>query len=93
MLLPIGEPESQRGRDAAQARFSISKSSGRNRRVEFLWALTNGWGRSILSIAFGAASGYVYCRLVGCRTGACPLTSNPWISSLYGALIGALIAH
>ena len=61
--------------------------------MEFLWALMDGWGRSILLIAFGAVGGYAYYRFIGCRTGACPLTSNPWISTLYGALIGALIAH
>jgi len=51
------------------------------------------WAGRILPIALGAAGGYAYYRFVGCRTGACPLTSNPWISTLYGALIGALITH
>lgn len=53
-----------------------------------------GWrsGRMItfLGIAAGAALGYGYYRLVGCSTGACPITSNPWISTTYGALLGAL---
>lgn len=38
----------------------------------------------------GAAFGYGWYRLVGCQTGACPLTSNPWVSSIYGAIIGLL---
>lgn len=38
--------------------------------------------------AAGAALGYGWYRLVGCSTGACPLTSNPWISTIYGAIIG-----
>lgn len=44
-------------------------------------------------VAVGAAAGYAYYRFIGCKTGACPLTSNPWISTLYGALIGLLIAR
>jgi len=36
----------------------------------------------------GAALGFAYYRFIGCQSGACPLTSNPWISSGYGALIG-----
>lgn len=44
----------------------------------------------ILTIV-GAIGGYLYYRLVGCVTGTCPITSNPIISTLYGAVIGFLI--
>ena len=40
----------------------------------------------------GGVLGYLYYRLVGCRTGACPLTANPITSILYGALIGFLMS-
>lgn len=43
---------------------------------------------TIVSVAIGAALGYGYHRLVGCRTGACPLTANPYVATLYGALVG-----
>ncbi|MBN1605176.1 MAG: hypothetical protein JW940_01010 [Polyangiaceae bacterium] len=46
--------------------------------------------RMILSVAAGALVGYLYYRFVGCRTGACPLTGNPYIATLYGAAIGFL---
>lgn len=36
----------------------------------------------------GGTLGFAYYRFVGCSSGACPLTSNPWISTLYGALVG-----
>lgn len=43
---------------------------------------------NVLTIVIGAAIGYGWYRIVGCSTGACPLTSNPWISTAAGALIG-----
>jgi len=36
----------------------------------------------------GGAVGFAYHKLVGCASGACPITANPYISTLYGALIG-----
>lgn len=44
--------------------------------------------KTILGIALGAMVGYLYYRVVGCRSGACPLSSNPWISTLYGGFMG-----
>jgi len=50
----------------------------------------------ILRIAMGAVVGgvlgFLYYKFVGCSSGACPLTSNPVISSLYGMGLGALVA-
>lgn len=47
--------------------------------------------RIILGIVLGGAAGFAYYKLVGCSTGSCPLTSNPWITTLYGAAIGLLV--
>jgi len=49
--------------------------------------------RLIIGIALGAAAGFAYYRFVGCSSGACPITGNPYISTIYGAVIGALLAH
>ena len=51
-----------------------------------------GW-KPVLFGLFGAVAGFAYHRLVGCRTGACPITANPWISTAYGAFVGALFAR
>ena len=49
--------------------------------------------RLAIGILVGGILGYGYHRLVGCSTGACPITANPWISTLYGAVIGFLLGH
>lgn len=45
----------------------------------------------IIGILVGAAGGYLYYFFVGCASGTCPITSNPYISILYGALMGFLL--
>jgi len=49
------------------------------------------WSVRILPVLLGAAGGYAYYKFIGCKTGVCPITSNPWISTLYGALIGSMM--
>lgn len=49
------------------------------------------WGPRLVSVLVGGAGGFLYYKFVGCKTGACPITGNPWISTLYGALLGWLV--
>jgi len=46
----------------------------------------------VIGAVVGGGLGYLYYKLVGCSTGSCPITSNPYISSIYGAVFGLLIA-
>lgn len=39
----------------------------------------------------GAIAGYIYWKQVGCSSGSCMITSKPVNSTLYGALMGALL--
>jgi hypothetical protein len=48
--------------------------------------------RIIIGAVAGGGLGFAYYKFVGCSTGTCPLTSNPIISSLYGMVVGALVA-
>ena len=48
--------------------------------------------RVIVGAVVGAALGFLYYRFIGCRTGACPLTGNPYISTIYGAVLGVLFS-
>ncbi len=46
--------------------------------------------RLIIGIIIGAIAGFALYRFVGCSTGTCPITGNPYISTLYGAVMGVL---
>lgn len=48
--------------------------------------------RLILYVIGGAALGFVYQRIIGCRTGTCPITSNPYVSMIYGGVMGYLLS-
>jgi hypothetical protein len=39
----------------------------------------------------GAVGGYLYWMKIGCTTGACPMTSSPLMSVMWGAIMGALV--
>jgi len=45
-----------------------------------------------LFIVGGGAAGYAYYRFIGCASGACPISSNPYISTIYGAVMGYLMS-
>jgi hypothetical protein len=47
---------------------------------------------TLLFVGAGAALGYAYYAFIGCRTGACPITSNPIISTAYGAIVGGVLS-
>jgi hypothetical protein len=49
--------------------------------------------KTVLGILAGGVFGFGLYKLVGCSTGACPLTANPWISTVYGAVMGFLITR
>ncbi|MGL1901392.1 MAG: DUF6132 family protein [Fibrobacterales bacterium] len=46
-----------------------------------------------IGIAAGIALGFIYYKTIGCSTGTCPITSNPWSSMIYGGVLGALITY
>jgi len=45
----------------------------------------------IFGVALGALGGFLYWKHVGCVTGTCPITSKPFNSTAYGALMGGLL--
>ncbi|HNW29084.1 MAG TPA: DUF6132 family protein, partial [Spirochaetota bacterium] len=50
------------------------------------------WGL-VLGIGIGGIAGFLFYYFIGCSTGTCPITSNPYGSVLYGALMGAMVSR
>ena len=48
------------------------------------------WGWRMAPVVVGSAGGYLFYRFVGCKSGVCPITRSPWLSTIYGAILGAL---
>jgi hypothetical protein len=48
--------------------------------------------RAIIGVVVGGVLGYAVYRLVGCSSGACPITSSPWVSTIVGMIVGGLSA-
>ncbi len=46
----------------------------------------------VIGAAAGAVLGFGYFKLVGCPSGGFPLVRYPWITTLYGEVLGALFA-
>ncbi len=44
-----------------------------------------------IGIVVGAVAGYLYYFYVGCASGTCAITSKPFNSTLYGAVMGGLL--
>ena len=46
---------------------------------------------SVIGLVVGALGGYIYYIQIGCVSGTCAITSNPWMSTAWGAAFGYLI--
>lgn len=46
---------------------------------------------TLAGVVTGAFGGYLYYYYVGCVSGTCAITSNPYMSILWGAALGYLI--
>jgi phage shock protein E len=47
-------------------------------------------GKMSVPVILGGTAGYLYYHFIGCVSGHCPITSNPYISTAYGSAIGAV---
>lgn len=45
----------------------------------------------LAGMAIGALGGYLYWYFIGCSDGTCAITSSPVNSSIWGAVMGALL--
>ncbi len=44
------------------------------------------------TLAGGVFGYFVLYKMIGCSSGACPITASPYISTIYGVILGALFA-
>lgn len=45
-------------------------------------------GLKLVGALLGGVAGFMYYYYVGCANGTCPISSNPYISVLYGGIMG-----
>lgn len=46
--------------------------------------------KNILGLLIGTFGGYLYYRYIGC-SGGCAITSNPWMTMIWGGILGYLL--
>ena len=47
--------------------------------------------KMIIGTVIGGLLGFLYYKKIGCPSGSCPITSNPFSSTIYGALLGFMV--
>ena len=48
--------------------------------------------KMIIGILVGGFFGFLYYKKVGCPSGTCKITTNRYISTIYGAILGLLVS-
>ena len=49
--------------------------------------------KTIVAVFIGALAGFLYYHFVGCTSGECAITSNPYMSAFYGGLLGLFLVN
>ena len=49
--------------------------------------------RLMIGGVVGGLAGYGVYRVIGCSSGTCPITANPWISTIFGMVLGAMLSR
>ena len=50
------------------------------------------WIKRLIFAVGGASAGFAYYYYIGCNSGTCPISSNPYISTAYGAVVGIIVS-
>jgi hypothetical protein len=49
--------------------------------------------RPFLAVIIGGLLGFLYYYYIGCKSGTCAITSNPYMSMLWGGLMGFFLIN
>ena len=49
--------------------------------------------KPLIGVVLGAAFGYLYYYFVGCSSGTCGITSNPYSSVIMGSALGLFVTN
>jgi hypothetical protein len=47
--------------------------------------------RLLIGVVLGAFGGFAYYYFIGCSSGSCPLTSNPYLMTVWGVFFGGVL--
>ncbi|MDP4276519.1 MAG: hypothetical protein Q8914_02695 [Bacteroidota bacterium] len=47
--------------------------------------------KPFLGVLLGGLAGFLYYYFIGCSSGSCPITGNPYMSILWGSLFGLFL--
>ncbi|MEJ2055151.1 MAG: DUF6132 family protein [Calditrichaceae bacterium] len=53
--------------------------------------IKNKWFKFVFYGVLGMTAGFAYYYFIGCNSGSCPITGNPYISSIYGLGAGLVL--
>ena len=49
--------------------------------------------RPFLAVVIGGLSGLLYFYFIGCKSGSCSITSDPYMSMVWGGLLGLFMVN
>jgi len=76
------------------SKFNKYTSSKTSQKLNGIWKIimNNKLYRILLGVFIGAGIGLLYWKFIGCTSGTCPLTSNPFSTTFIFGLMGGLFA-
>jgi hypothetical protein len=62
-------------------------------RAKTIKAFLKSWDfwKPFIAVIIGGIAGFLYYRFVGCASGTCAITSNPYMSIIFGGLFGLFV--